>query len=200
MHWIFFIYLFFFFKQKTAYEIVSRDWSSDVCSSDLASCQHVNCCRSWNLCGAVQVINCHLLSLCWRLRQSTELQFVCLHSISVVAHSKPEIETIYLPQNKTYAICKPDKSMAINNIILRVNMSQFQFQCGRKTFDSWREALNDSWSGIVDRVSCGWIYYECHSELTALKSKSRKSPIISLHKLLNRINLMKSFWNHCFKM
>ena len=27
--------VFFFFKQKTAYEIVSRDWSSDVCSSDL---------------------------------------------------------------------------------------------------------------------------------------------------------------------
>src|SRR5207302_6632707 len=26
--------VFFFFKQKTAYEI-SRDWSSDVCSSDL---------------------------------------------------------------------------------------------------------------------------------------------------------------------
>ena len=26
----------FFVKQKTAYEIVSRDWSSDVCSSDLA--------------------------------------------------------------------------------------------------------------------------------------------------------------------
>ena len=26
---------FFFFKPKTAYEIVSRDWSSDVCSSDL---------------------------------------------------------------------------------------------------------------------------------------------------------------------
>ena len=26
---------FFFFKQKTAYEIVSREWSSDVCSSDL---------------------------------------------------------------------------------------------------------------------------------------------------------------------
>ena len=26
---------FFFFKQKTAYEIMSGDWSSDVCSSDL---------------------------------------------------------------------------------------------------------------------------------------------------------------------
>src|SRR5213082_3988830 len=28
-------FFFFFFKQKTAYEIVSGDWSSDVCSSDL---------------------------------------------------------------------------------------------------------------------------------------------------------------------
>ena len=26
----------FFFKQKTAYEIGTGDWSSDVCSSDLA--------------------------------------------------------------------------------------------------------------------------------------------------------------------
>ena len=26
---------FFFFKQKTAYEIYQCDWSSDVCSSDL---------------------------------------------------------------------------------------------------------------------------------------------------------------------
>src|SRR3546814_9057715 len=29
--------LFFFFKQKTAYEMLISDWSSDVCSSDLAS-------------------------------------------------------------------------------------------------------------------------------------------------------------------
>src|SRR3546814_9568531 len=28
-------YMFFFFKQKTAYEILISDWSSDVCSSDL---------------------------------------------------------------------------------------------------------------------------------------------------------------------
>ena len=27
--------MFFFFKQKTAYEIRNCDWSSDVCSSDL---------------------------------------------------------------------------------------------------------------------------------------------------------------------
>src|SRR5881398_2282383 len=28
-------FIFFFFKQKTAYEMLSGDWSSDVCSSDL---------------------------------------------------------------------------------------------------------------------------------------------------------------------
>src|SRR3546814_17725071 len=37
-----FLYLigscFFFFKQKTAYEMRISDWSSDVCSSDLSSC------------------------------------------------------------------------------------------------------------------------------------------------------------------
>src|SRR5216117_4292735 len=30
-------FFFFFFKQKTAYEIRKGDWSSDVCSSDLLS-------------------------------------------------------------------------------------------------------------------------------------------------------------------
>src|SRR3546814_11472598 len=31
--------VFFFFKQKTAYEMRISDWSSDVCSSDLAECR-----------------------------------------------------------------------------------------------------------------------------------------------------------------
>src|ERR1044071_10107016 len=37
MNWeiAFFLLCFFFLKQKTEYEISSRDWSSDVCSSDL---------------------------------------------------------------------------------------------------------------------------------------------------------------------
>src|SRR3546814_17465038 len=30
-----FLFVFFFFKQKTAYEMRISDWSSDVCSSDL---------------------------------------------------------------------------------------------------------------------------------------------------------------------
>src|SRR3546814_1259026 len=31
------VLVFFFFKQKTAYEMRISDWSSDVCSSDLAA-------------------------------------------------------------------------------------------------------------------------------------------------------------------
>src|SRR3546814_4385017 len=36
---VFFMLLFFFFKQKTAYEMRISDWSSDVCSSDLLAFQ-----------------------------------------------------------------------------------------------------------------------------------------------------------------
>src|SRR3546814_7161541 len=35
--WFWQLSLFFFFKQKTAYEMRISDWSSDVCSSDLKS-------------------------------------------------------------------------------------------------------------------------------------------------------------------
>src|SRR3546814_3913963 len=31
------LFVFFFFKQKTAYEMRISDWSSDVCSSDLST-------------------------------------------------------------------------------------------------------------------------------------------------------------------
>src|SRR3546814_10085049 len=34
---MFLFFIFFFFKQKTAYEMRISDWSSDVCSSDLSS-------------------------------------------------------------------------------------------------------------------------------------------------------------------
>src|SRR3546814_2849384 len=34
---IWYVFVLFFFKQKTAYEMRIRDWSSDVCSSDLGS-------------------------------------------------------------------------------------------------------------------------------------------------------------------
>src|SRR3546814_7685442 len=34
------LFLFFFFKQKTAYEMRISDWSSDVCSSDLVGVKY----------------------------------------------------------------------------------------------------------------------------------------------------------------
>ena len=37
VYFVVFVSFFFFFKQKTAYEILTCDWSSDVCSSDLAA-------------------------------------------------------------------------------------------------------------------------------------------------------------------
>src|SRR3546814_6198929 len=40
------IIVFFFFKQKTAYEMRISDWSSDVCSSDL-SARSPMCCARW---------------------------------------------------------------------------------------------------------------------------------------------------------
>src|SRR3546814_8176154 len=39
---LFGVFCFFFFKQKTAYEMRISDWSSDVCSSDLR-CTHPCC-------------------------------------------------------------------------------------------------------------------------------------------------------------
>src|SRR3546814_15189980 len=36
--WYWYCLNFFFFKQKTAYEVRISDWSSDVCSSDLMTC------------------------------------------------------------------------------------------------------------------------------------------------------------------
>src|SRR3546814_6521977 len=35
MDMLFSLFIFFFFKQKTSYELRISDWSSDVCSSDL---------------------------------------------------------------------------------------------------------------------------------------------------------------------
>src|SRR3546814_9527163 len=40
-------FLFFFFKQKTAYEMRISDWSSDVCSSDLIAGHDHRLARAW---------------------------------------------------------------------------------------------------------------------------------------------------------
>ena len=49
---------FFFFKQKTAYEIYQCDWSSDVCSSDLKDkCTWCGKCEEICTYGAIEKIN-----------------------------------------------------------------------------------------------------------------------------------------------
>src|SRR5213082_3656481 len=66
--------MFFFFKQKTAYEIVSGDWSSDVCSSDLRRGTELSlkCCAGESWCGSVGEIRAARRERCRvavRLRQ-----------------------------------------------------------------------------------------------------------------------------------
>src|SRR5213595_2502807 len=59
---------FFFFKQKTAYEITEGDWSSDVCSSDLALVRRWRAVAaiSFGLAVAVKFLPIVLLPLYWK--------------------------------------------------------------------------------------------------------------------------------------
>src|SRR3546814_7917597 len=50
---------FFFFKQKTAYEMRISDWSSDVCSSDLKKLFLVICERMQEMVRLVSFANAH---------------------------------------------------------------------------------------------------------------------------------------------
>src|SRR3546814_5366020 len=52
--WLFFCL--FFFKQKTAYEMRISDWSSDVCSSDLAEAARTGKAKSDELSGSTLTI------------------------------------------------------------------------------------------------------------------------------------------------
>src|SRR3546814_3369565 len=55
------LYVFFFFKQKTAYEMRISDWSSDVCSSDLATVHGWNTTATSTRCTTIRASR-H----CWR--------------------------------------------------------------------------------------------------------------------------------------
>src|SRR3546814_2687221 len=62
MMYVIFIVLcfFFFFKQKTAYEMRISDWSSDVCSSDLRSMKEKDWPEPMALCLARNVVEVDL--------------------------------------------------------------------------------------------------------------------------------------------
>src|SRR3546814_4471696 len=67
---LWFLLLFFFFKQKTAYEMRISDWSSDVCSSDLASSRNTPTARSTRFFDVLMV--CPLLEKC---RRKNEVEY-----------------------------------------------------------------------------------------------------------------------------
>src|SRR3546814_7817748 len=54
------IFCSFFFKQKTAYEMRISDWSSDVCSSDLAAVLGIGGCGRTEFGGAFLAIADHV--------------------------------------------------------------------------------------------------------------------------------------------
>ena len=74
------------FKQKTAYEIVSRDWSSDVCSSDLlidkSPLKEVT---TILLIARVNSIGLKKEKMCIRDRYKGAESYAKLHNISVTA-------------------------------------------------------------------------------------------------------------------
>src|SRR3546814_8475183 len=57
MLWLLSLNVFFFFKQKTAYELRISDWSSDVCSSDLGDAVGVGAARQFG--GQGQCLRLH---------------------------------------------------------------------------------------------------------------------------------------------
>src|SRR3546814_8842953 len=56
------VILFFFFKQKTAYEMHISDWSSDVCSSDLTAAPWAGLTRDHAMLLRVVVGTAHVLA------------------------------------------------------------------------------------------------------------------------------------------
>src|SRR3546814_4885487 len=82
----------FFFKQKTAYEMRISDWSSDVCSSDLAEYRlcHRHALYSALLWGALFWVQGPVPTLDHILSMWT-IAVLMMVTLSIVAHSLPQI-------------------------------------------------------------------------------------------------------------
>src|SRR3546814_4710515 len=91
--------MFFFFKQKTAYEMRISDWSSDVCSSDLMreSNRIIRQCVEWlrNNSGPVIVDN-HKVAPPSREHMKTGME-------DLIHHFKLFTEGMHVPAGETYA-------------------------------------------------------------------------------------------------
>src|SRR3546814_8494854 len=97
------IFVFFFFKQKTAYEMRISDWSSDVCSSDLLI-RWVRAPGPWRptklrfeveaqrCCGATRspLVARHMEQPAWRQSKPASRNILSSPSRSACAFTRPE--------------------------------------------------------------------------------------------------------------
>src|SRR3546814_8098371 len=81
---------FFFFKQKTAYEMRISDWSSDVCSSDLLECQEYSAVESEHQCGG------QTAEQCVRVEQIEESRLDLL--VGVDRHAPNDVRESHAPE------------------------------------------------------------------------------------------------------
>src|SRR3546814_10730889 len=77
---------FFFFKQKTAYEMRISDWSSDVCSSDLALAWRLKCIRAKPI--AIDPV---------------------VNNADLISPGKPSYRTAHVIRNRSDSIRLPDR-------------------------------------------------------------------------------------------
>src|SRR3546814_8819696 len=72
-----FIVVFFFFKQKTAYEMRISDWSSDVCSSDLVVTRLVVPDSTWVMVTSAPATGCPSAPRTW---PATPAEVLCANA------------------------------------------------------------------------------------------------------------------------
>src|SRR3546814_4529326 len=103
--------IFFFFKQKTAYEMRISDWSSDVCSSDLVA-QGLNFVSVTNRIGASGATACKQAAaygMGWRVAQDCDLGLTLAHGGGYPGYGShvmlmPDHGTgVFALANRTYA-------------------------------------------------------------------------------------------------
>src|SRR3546814_19580243 len=98
--------MFFFFKQKTAYEMRISDWSSDVCSSDLTRYLIRPSLRSLSrLSAAITRLTPQAMPTClWRRSEERRVGKACVSTCRSrwsPYHSKKKEKNIYNNQHKS---------------------------------------------------------------------------------------------------
>src|SRR3546814_11649876 len=87
------MYVFFFFKQKTAYEMRISDWSSDVCSSDLRRFTD----PAWKEPPFNLIVQAFLLNQQWWHAATTGIGGVSRHHEDMVEPAARQIPDLFAP-------------------------------------------------------------------------------------------------------